>query len=341
MADLATGTGEENFHAGASSIARRRAARQAALYRPLNVDLDVLAAVRTIVAHDECADGTASAILLHDALPDAEVVFADYGSAAEHLVAAPGMLFCDFSPPAARADEFMAAGAIVLDHHRSAQPVVARFAERGAFGDELCDPGVSGAVLAYRHVWLPLRGGAAHQAFASWFAVVAGVRDTWQTASPHWGDACVQHALLTAFDHGFWLATSLATLARDWTERYAWIGAQLVARERERLERAITTAHRFTTQGGLRCIAIDGLSHASDAAERLASQVDVVIAFGFAVEAGVPVMRASLRSHAGFDCAAFAQRFGGGGHTRAAGFALALEGDPFDLLERMLDEATA
>jgi nanoRNase/pAp phosphatase (c-di-AMP/oligoRNAs hydrolase) len=52
-------------------------------------------------------------------------------------------------------------------------------------------------------------------------------------------------------------------------------------------------------------------------------------------------MHVSLRSHAGFDCAAFAQRFGGGGHTRAAGFALAL-GDhhPVQLIERLFDDPT-
>lgn len=302
------------------------------------MDLEALAAVRTIVAHDDCADGTASAILLHDALPDAEVVFADYGAMAEPLVARPGLLFCDFSPPAARVDEFVDAGAIVLDHHRSARPVVERFGARGRFGDERVDPGVSGAVLAYRHVWSALRAGAPEQAFAAWFAAVAGVRDTWQTRSPLWHDGCVQHALLTAFDPGFWLGTSLASLARDWTERYAWVGEQLIARARGRLARAIAAAHRFTTRRGLRGIAIDGVAYASDAAEQLDAQVDVVIAFGFAEQAGAPILHVSLRSHAGFDCAAFAQRFGGGGHTRAAGFSVRLaEPHPFELIERMFD----
>jgi hypothetical protein len=180
------------------------------------MDPAALADVRVIVAHDECADGTASAILLHDALPGAEIVFCDYGAPARQLAARPGMLFCDFSPPAARADEFVAAGAMVLDHHRSARPVIERFGERGVFGDERADPGVSGAMLAYRHVWLALRAGAPEQPFAAWFAAAAGARDTWQTASPLWRDGCVQHALLTAFDNTFWLATPLAALARDW-----------------------------------------------------------------------------------------------------------------------------
>jgi len=303
------------------------------------MDLEALAAVRTIVTHDECADGTASAILLHDALPDAEIVFAEYGAAADRLAARPGMLFCDFSPPAARVEEFVAARAIVLDHHRSARGVVARFGARGAFGDETADPGVSGAVLAYRHVWQALRAGAPEQQFAEWFAAAAGARDTWQTTSPRWRDGCLQHAVLTAFDQRWWLATPLSALARDWADRYAWVGERLLAAERDRLERAIAAAYRFTTPGGLRGIAIDGVGHASDAAELLASQVDVVIGFGFGEAAGAPVMHVSLRSHAGFDCAAFAQRFGGGGHTRAAGFAIALgEHHPVQLIERLLDD---
>jgi oligoribonuclease NrnB/cAMP/cGMP phosphodiesterase (DHH superfamily) len=304
------------------------------------MDPEALAAVRTIVSHDECADGTASAILLHDALPRAEVVFAEYGAAADRLVPRQGMLFCDFSPPAARVDDFVAAGAIVLDHHRSARRTVERFGALGVFGDERAEPGVSGAVLAYRHVWAPLRSGAPEQPFAAWFASAAGARDTWQTSSPRWHDGCVQNALLTAFDHRFWLATSLAELARDWGERYAWVGEQLVARDRDRLQRAIAAAHRFTTPRGLRGIAIEGLAFASDAAEQLAPQVDVVIAFGFAEQAGVPVMHVSLRSHAGLDCAAFAQRFGGGGHTRAAGFAVPLaDTHPFRVIERLFDDA--
>jgi oligoribonuclease NrnB/cAMP/cGMP phosphodiesterase (DHH superfamily) len=303
------------------------------------MDPAALADVRVIVAHDECADGTASAILLHDALPGAEIVFCDYGAPARQLAARPGMLFCDFSPPAARADEFVAAGAMVLDHHRSARPVIERFGERGVFGDERADPGVSGAMLAYRHVWLALRAGAPEQPFAAWFAAAAGARDTWQTASPLWRDGCVQHALLTAFDNTFWLATPLAALARDWADRYAWVGEQLVARDHDRLRRAIAAAHRFTTRRGLRGIAIDGVAFASDAAEHLADQVDVVIAFSLAAPGGAPAMQVSLRSHAGFDCAAFAQRFGGGGHTRAAGFALPLaDAHPFLLIERLLDD---
>ncbi len=305
------------------------------------MDRAALAAVKTIVAHDGCADGTASAILLHDALPDAEVIFADYGSSAAKLVAAPGMLFCDFSPPPARVEEFLAARSIVLDHHRTAKPIVARFGDRGVFGDEVEDPGVSGAVLAYRHVWLPLRGTSPEHDFAEWFATAAGARDTWQTSSLVWHDGCVQHAVLHALRQAHWLDTGLTALAASWKVRYQWLGEELLAKERDRLERAIASAHRFTTPSGVRAIAIHGLGFASDAAERLTGEVDVVIAYDLGDEAGTPVIRASLRSHTSFDCADFAERFGGGGHTRAAGFAMRLdEPHPLQLLERVFADAS-
>lgn len=39
------------------------------------MNVDLLRQVRTIVTHDNCADGIASALILHAALPDARIVF--------------------------------------------------------------------------------------------------------------------------------------------------------------------------------------------------------------------------------------------------------------------------
>lgn len=119
--------------------------------------IDKLQAIKTVVSHENCADGLASAMIIKDVLPDAKVLFFQYGS--PDLAALPaeaGMIFCDFSPPANRAQEFVDAGAIVLDHHKTAKDVVALFGALGVYADEKADPGVSGAVLAYREVWLPL-----------------------------------------------------------------------------------------------------------------------------------------------------------------------------------------
>jgi hypothetical protein len=125
--------------------------------------LDALREVTTLVTHDNCSDGLASAMLVKDAMPHhVEIVFVSYGTPAYlNLKAESGMLFCDIAPPEARAQEFVDAGALVLDHHKTQRHIVEMFGERGVFGDETRDPGVSGAMLAFLEVWLPMNGGPA------------------------------------------------------------------------------------------------------------------------------------------------------------------------------------
>ncbi|HZL96812.1 MAG TPA: hypothetical protein VFB99_24365 [Vicinamibacterales bacterium] len=60
---------------------------------------DLLRQVTRIVTHADCADGIASAMLLHDALPEATVEFVQYNTPEwRDLAATPGMLFCDMIP---------------------------------------------------------------------------------------------------------------------------------------------------------------------------------------------------------------------------------------------------
>lgn len=164
------------------------------------IDLARLRSVRIVVTHDNCPDGMASAILVADALRPygAEFVFAQYGTQKYlELPAKTGMLFVDIAPPEHRASQFLECGAIVLDHHKSARPVVERFVDvgLGAFADEERDIGVSGALLAYRHVWKPLRDrdvddhAAYRPGHAHAFAALAGVRDTWQRDDVRWNQA--------------------------------------------------------------------------------------------------------------------------------------------------------
>jgi len=123
----------------------------------MTLDADKLQTIRTIVTHENCSDGLASAMILKSVLPGANVVFLSYNSAAhKELSAIPGMIFCDFSPYVERVQEFIDAGAIVLDHHKYQKDVVEAFGANGVFADETTNPGVAGALLAYQEVWLPL-----------------------------------------------------------------------------------------------------------------------------------------------------------------------------------------
>jgi hypothetical protein len=150
------------------------------------IPIEVLRAVKRIIVHANCPDGRASALILHAALPDVEIVEMNYGEPAhENLVAEPGLLFCDFTPPKARLAEFAAVGAIVLDHHERA--LVEPFGERGVFGEN--EKAESGAVLAWREVYTTSRQsvmpGPPHV-----LATFAAIRDTWQRNDPGWDLAC-------------------------------------------------------------------------------------------------------------------------------------------------------
>ena len=289
------------------------------------LNIEELKAVRTIVTHANCPDGIASALVLHDVLPEAEIIFAQYETPKlDQLEARPGMLFCDFSPPKDRIAEFIHAKSIVLDHHRTAKAVVEAFGSRGVFADEVRDNGVSGAVLAFREVWAAFRQDApGHQAAASFWrelARLAGVRDTWQRSSPDWTDACAQAEALR-----FWPWERLHEADVDRLMSMLEIGAVLLEKQAEAVDKIVGEAFRFVSSGGLRVAVFNSTSLTSDAAEKIGAEADLVMGFHYQVDSAGARIVWSCRSRGDFDVAAFAKQYGGGGHTRAAGFTMHVE----------------
>lgn len=311
-------------------------------------DLSKLHAVKTIVCHGgACPDGLASAILLHDVLPDAEVKFVQYQTPEQfELPATSGMLFCDFSPHPDRVQRFVDVGAIVLDHHKTARDVVAAFGPLSVFGDEKTDLGVCGAVLAYRHVWLPMKqkahssDGESQFARAEKFAGLAGVRDTWLNKDPRWDAAVIQAEALRFYPVEHWLSLREPFRFENsgWWEERMKLGGILVERHAASVKRAIEKSWRFTSKRGTRVIMFEGTAQSSDAAEVLDNEVDLVMGFGFLVEGGKQKMIFSIRSHTGYDCAALAKTFGGGGHTAAAGFNQEIHQSPYRFAELLVDD---
>lgn len=293
------------------------------------LDSSNLDAVKIILTHDSCADGTASAILLQDAFYGREVKvrFLQYGTAElQALKPEPGMLFCDFAPPADKAQSFVDAGAIVLDHHRTAKPVVDLFGPNGIFADEKTDVGSCGAVLAYRHVWIPRRGDLAMQkVFAEKFATLAGIRDTWQRHDPRWKEACVQSNALHFLPTSKWLSRTLTDIASTWDRDFKPIGEVIWDKNEKKIERTVKNAYRFTTPKGTRVVTFNGLKETSDSAEAIGEEADLIVGIIPTNEDGNPKYLCSTRSHTTFDCSAFARSFGGGGHTKAAGFSVPID----------------
>ncbi len=288
------------------------------------IDIEKLKAVTTLVCHANCPDGLASAIILHQVLPNAKVVFVQYNTPElTALQAVPGMLFCDFAPPADRVEEFLNVGTIVLDHHKSAKGVVAAFGANGVFADEKDDPGVSGALLAFREVWMPIDRaidgsmGTFRSKRVEQLATLAGIRDTWQRKAPEWNAACAQAEALLFWPAQMWLDARI----QDWDDLIE-IGPTLITRHADHVDRSIKEAYRFTLDSGMRVLMFQGTGTTSDAAEKLGDTVDLVVGFKYAYDNEGLKIVFSTRSHTNFDCAKFAKKHpGGGGHTGAAGFA--------------------
>lgn len=285
----------------------------------MSFDHSTLLSLKKAVVHDSCADGTASALLLKAVLPHLDIQFVQYGTDAyRNLVAEPGMIFADFAPPPNRVQEFIDAGALVLDHHKGAKAIVDAFGDNARFGDETTQPGVCGAVLVYEHVYKPLTGGDDR---AKEFATLAGIADTWVRESPLWEQAMVQVNTLQFYPRAFLLELDfLRILNSDLWWQMLHVGKISYDQFQTRVARTIKGGYRFRSDKGTRVIIFEGLSKTSVAAEVLGDDVDLVVGWSIFAEENVPKVVFSTRSHTTFDCMSFCKAHGGGGHTKAAGF---------------------
>lgn len=282
------------------------------------ISTDRLSAVRVIVSHANCADGYISAIVCARALPGAKVVLLHHGSAEQlNLVAETGMLFVDCTPPRDRIAEFIAAGAMVIDHHLEQADIVAAFGEYGVYSDE---PGVSGAVLAFRDLGplLLLSEDSLHA--AERVTRLAGIYDTWQTEDPERERSCRwrEAQLFAGYDHLNQLSfRGIVNLCEE-------MGGIMY-------DKAMAAAHEAARNA--EHVEINGVSFAiiptrstNYVADLLAGRCDVVAGFSYEHDAGAPRLVWSLRGVDGYLVLPFVRRHRGGGHPHAAGFSVPDDG---------------
>lgn len=344
--------------------------------------------IKLVVVHANCPDGMASAIFVKDAMPDVEIQFIQYNTD-EHkaLTPRPNVMFCDFSPFAETAEvegpdgkkthaltdlgkeqvkAWVDAGALLLDHHAAVKQIgmLQPFVDAGLarFGDEATEPGVCGAVLAYRHVWRPILDEAyadavAHSGdggndasyhyqsmfrIAEEFATLAGIRDTWQKKSPDWRRACVQAEMLRFFPPENWFSKKDPFVYGNqgwWHERMA-LGELLIAKHERTIAKTLEKAHRFTTAKGTRVVVFSGTHLSSDASEALGEEADLVVGFDYQVEGGKQKLICSNRTRGSFPVLAFAMSYGGGGHKNAAGCSRILGGgelNPYGHIKQLVE----
>ena len=303
----------------------------------------LLPMVRSVVAHKDCHDGLAAAMMVRAVMPEIPVRFVQYNTREhEELSADPGLLFVDFSPPKARAVEFLRAESLVLDHHPSARVMLQPFVEAGlcVFADNAVEPGVSGAVLAFKHVFERLSESSfRYQRNLARIARLAGIYDTWQRTSADWAAAAALREALLFWTPERWLDE--VTQGSDFDSLLA-VGPELVAKIQRDALRAIARGCLEILPDGRRVLFVEG-THVKNDAPDLALGVDLVLAFRFEAAPDEKLI-VSARSRAvdgreGFDCEALAVSRNGGGHRNAAGFSIPLarsSPQPYELLRALL-----
>ena len=311
------------------------------------IPLDALHAVTQIVTHANCADGTASAIILFDAFlrPNLKPIRFIRPGSEEHRSLSPsaGLLLCDIAPQPSRAAEFASSDVIVLDHHKHSQAIV-EACPYGIFADADADQGVSGALLALRHVWDALWDASTHRSreyreTALDFATLIGISDTGQRHNPRWRKARALAAMLRVFPASSWMDRSGCVFGQSWWRERMALGEPLLAQQ----DRAVRSDHRgalrLRTTKGTRVLVVNSLSTLTDMQE-LEPDCDLIVGFIYTVDAGKPAMALSMRSSAGIDCGALAVTRGGGGHAQAAGFQHTLgeaDRDPYRFVREVVE----
>lgn len=191
--------------------------------------IELLKRVTVVYTHANCPDGVASAMILKDAFrmlgTSPRIEFLVHGTpehrkaGGENYARGDGWsLFCDIvpHPDVAGLLAKQPRTAIVLDHHKGAEELVRSFGELGVFADEKLEPGVSGAVLAFREVWKPIRlidNTSRSETFdrVRSFAECVGARDTWQTKDPRFQRGQWISKMLMSKPASHWLTGTLVS----------------------------------------------------------------------------------------------------------------------------------
>lgn len=319
---------------------------------------EMLENVTTIVCHENgpgnpCPDGVASALILRDALPSAEIMFANHQLLKTLHKAPPGYLFCDITPAREHAHFWNEAGAIVLDHHKESRDIIEVFGERGIYGNE---PGLSGAGLAFQHVWRDMNKDRFWQiqiAVAE-FAKLAGIRDTWQKDHPAWRKACEQAEALRFWPWEKWPIDPFEGAGSDSFVSLFDIGEVLYEKRLKSAQDLVKRAYHTTIEDDERDVTVSIIPslETSDVAELI--DVDVLVGFGYVKlpctvpapcdDDCLPSMQLSFRTRKpDINVGALATKLGGGGHRAAAGATVDLGGEHayYEIIAHIRDHVSA
>ena len=264
-----------------------------------------------VLYHAECMDGFGAAWALWKRFPQARFVPVKHGFPQPGGLDDQHVVMVDFSYP--RADILALADCTaslqILDHHITAESALADLPYA------YFDMDRSGAVLAWE--W-------AHTQSVPWLLQYVQDKDLWRWQLPHSRE--ISSALASyPFDFAIWEQFQFETLKIEGTG---------ILRSENNLIDKLTLDAVMVSVAGYTVPAVHSPVLASQIGERLAADH----AFGVIWHQKDGRRYFSLRSKAGgISVSEIAAQYGGGGHTHAAGFSVALTEDSSPLLNPFLD----
>lgn len=264
-----------------------------------------------VLFHAECMDGFGAAWALWKRFPEARFVPVKHGFPQPEGLDQQHVVMVDFSYP--RADILALADRTaslqILDHHITAESALADL----PFA--YFDMDRSGAVLAWD--W-------AHSQSVPWLLQYVQDKDLWRWQLPYSRE--ISSALASyPFDFAIWEQFQFETLKIE--------GTGILRSENNLIDR-LTLDAVMVFVAGYTVPAVHSPVLASQIGERLAADH----AFGVIWHQKDGRRYFSLRSKAGgISVSEIAAQYGGGGHTHAAGFSVALADDSSPLLNPFLD----
>lgn len=294
--------------------------------------------VNEIYCHASCPDGTGSALICAKVASlvgiNPTIKFIQYGTV-EHseLEAKPNQLFVDITPPLGRWQEWKDLDVLVLDHHKTAENITRML--NGVFGS----PSQSGASLAFEYLMYPVKDNINNYEQWERFAKLCAIRDTWDNTNPEWGNAAsLAHGLIAIGPEK--LLESVDSFNFDLVHQFGKLVFDKIKRKADTI--AKTSVIKTETIGGVECkFAFFNLTDPtfSDISEflRVNHGFDVTASY-FYIHGGRPKTVVSFRSNDKVNVRKVAEKFGGGGHDRAAGCGLNSTPSPDILIEQVMNK---
>lgn len=265
-----------------------------------------------------CQDGHTAAWIVDGRWPRTPIVYAAYQSPAPDVTGL-GVLITDFSYPEEVLREMaeQAKWIHVLDHHKSAEPHLRRLAGEGLIKVTF-DLEKSGAALAWDYCWGEGR-------VMPWIVQHVQDRDLWRFSLP--GSREVS-AVLGSHEMTFEVWTEVAKRLEDPAKRDGvYAEGRAIMRSERRNMLAIIDATTRTMMIDGHEVPVANLPYfwASEAGNLMAIGQPFAATYHDGADGKRKI---SLRSAPdGLDVSEIAQKFGGGGHKHAAGFAIDLDGN--------------